>query len=58
VAWAPDGTVEAVEGTDPDRLVLGGQWHAEGLIDRIEQLGLFAALVEHAERRIEIPRAA
>jgi putative glutamine amidotransferase len=58
VAWAPDGTVEAVEGTDLDRLVLGVQWHAEGLIDRIEQLGLFAALVEHAERRIEISRAA
>jgi putative glutamine amidotransferase len=58
VAWATDGTVEAVEGADPDRLVLGVQWHAEGLIDRIEQLGLFAALVEHAERGIEVSRAA
>ena len=30
VAWAPDGTVEAIEG-DGERLVLGVQWHAETL---------------------------
>ncbi len=29
-AWAPDGTVEAVEEPGP-RLVMGVQWHAEGL---------------------------
>ena len=29
-AWAQDGTIEAVEGTG-GRLVLGVQWHAEGL---------------------------
>jgi putative glutamine amidotransferase len=29
-AWAPDGTIEAVEGSG-GRLVLGVQWHAEGL---------------------------
>ncbi len=29
-AWAPDGTIEAVEEVG-DRLVLGVQWHAEGL---------------------------
>ena len=29
-AWAPDGTIEAVEGCN-GRLVLGVQWHAEGL---------------------------
>ncbi|MGB8881940.1 MAG: gamma-glutamyl-gamma-aminobutyrate hydrolase family protein [Solirubrobacteraceae bacterium] len=29
-AWAPDGTIEAVEGPGA-RLVLGVQWHAEGL---------------------------
>jgi putative glutamine amidotransferase len=29
-AWAPDGTIEAVEGPG-ERLVLGVQWHAEGL---------------------------
>jgi putative glutamine amidotransferase len=29
-AWAPDGTIEAVEGPG-GRLVLGVQWHAEGL---------------------------
>jgi putative glutamine amidotransferase len=29
-AWAPDGTIEAIEQPGP-RLVLGVQWHAEGL---------------------------
>ena len=29
-AWAPDGTIEAVE-CPGGRLVLGVQWHAEGL---------------------------
>jgi putative glutamine amidotransferase len=29
-AWAPDGTVEAVEEPGP-RLVMGVQWHAEGM---------------------------
>jgi putative glutamine amidotransferase len=31
-AWAPDGTIEAIEGTG-ERLVMGVQWHAEGLLD-------------------------
>jgi putative glutamine amidotransferase len=45
VAWAPDGTVEAVE--DPGRpLVLGVQWHAESMIGRPQQLALFHALVD------------
>lgn len=47
VATAPDGTVEAIEGTGPD-LYLGVQWHAETLIDRPEQLALFTELVEAA----------
>jgi putative glutamine amidotransferase len=30
-AWAQDGTIEAIE--DPGRrLILGVQWHAEGLL--------------------------
>ncbi|HEY2768986.1 MAG TPA: gamma-glutamyl-gamma-aminobutyrate hydrolase family protein [Solirubrobacteraceae bacterium] len=29
-AWAPDGTIEAIEEPGP-RIVLGVQWHAEGL---------------------------
>lgn len=32
-AWAPDGLVEAVEGTDPDHFLVGVQWHPEMLID-------------------------
>ena len=47
VATAPDGTIEAIE--DPSRrLLLGVQWHAEGMIERPEQLALFAALVRAA----------
>ena len=43
-AWAPDGTVEAIE----DRrhpFLLGVQWHAETLVDDPAQLALFRALV-------------
>jgi putative glutamine amidotransferase len=49
-AWAPDGTIEALE--DPGHpFLLGVQWHAETLLDEPGQLALFAALVEAAERR-------
>ena len=45
VAWAPDGTVEAIE--DPRHpFLLGVQWHAETLIDDAGQLRLFCALVD------------
>jgi putative glutamine amidotransferase len=47
VAWAPDGTIEAVEG-EGERLVLGVQWHAEGLVGRPEHLALFETLVDEA----------
>lgn len=30
-AWAPDGTVEAVEAIDPARWIVGVQWHPEWL---------------------------
>jgi putative glutamine amidotransferase len=50
VAWAPDGTVEAVEDrTRP--LLLGVQWHAETLTERPEHAALFAALVQAAGAR-------
>ena len=51
VAWAPDGTVEGIEG-DGERLVLGVQWHAETL-DEVErpQARLFGALVDAARER-------
>ena len=49
-AWAPDGTIEAIE----DRrhpFLLAVQWHAETLLDEPGQLALFAALVEAASAR-------
>jgi putative glutamine amidotransferase len=43
VATAPDGTVEAIE--DPAHpFFLGVQWHAEGMVERAEQLALFEGL--------------
>ena len=50
VAWAPDGTAEAIE--DRSRpLLLGVQWHAETLTERPEHRALFAALVQAAGAR-------
>jgi putative glutamine amidotransferase len=47
VAWADDGTVEAVE--DRSRpFLIGVQWHAELLVHRREELTLFTAFVEAA----------
>jgi putative glutamine amidotransferase len=47
VASAPDGTVEAME--DAARpFFLGVQWHAEGMVERPEQLALFSGLVAAA----------
>jgi putative glutamine amidotransferase len=46
-AWAPDGTIEAIEDASHPFL-LGVQWHAETLTDEPGQLALFAALVEAA----------
>jgi putative glutamine amidotransferase len=46
-ATAADGTVEAIE--DPARpFFLGVQWHAEGMVERREQLALFEALASAA----------
>jgi putative glutamine amidotransferase len=49
-AWAPDGTIEAIE----DRrhaFLLGVQWHAETLVEAPGQFALFRALVEAASGR-------
>ena len=48
VAWAPDGTVEGIEG-EGERFVLGVQWHAE-VLDQPEapHVRLFEALVRAA----------
>jgi putative glutamine amidotransferase len=50
VAWADDGTIEAIE-LDGDRWVVGVQWHPEDTAagDRVQQ-GLFDAFVEQAAR--------
>jgi putative glutamine amidotransferase len=47
VAHAADGIVEAIEAPGP-RLVLGVQWHAEGLIVQPRHRALFDELVEAA----------
>jgi putative glutamine amidotransferase len=50
VAWAPDGTAEAIE--DRARpFLLAVQWHAETLTERPEHGALFAALVRAAGAR-------
>jgi putative glutamine amidotransferase len=52
VAWAPDGVIEGVEGTDDDRFVLGVQWHPEELVGHDQPArNLFAAIVDAARRR-------
>jgi putative glutamine amidotransferase len=50
VARSPDGLIEAIEGDGP-ALYLGVQWHAEGLVDRPEQLAVFGELVDAAADR-------
>jgi putative glutamine amidotransferase len=47
VAWAPDGTIEAIE--DAERFVLGVQWHAETLDRGGPHHRLFEALVAAAQ---------
>jgi putative glutamine amidotransferase len=56
-ATACDGTIEAIE--DPaHHFLLGVQWHAEGMVDRAEQLALFTSLVEaSAAPRLELVAA-
>jgi putative glutamine amidotransferase len=49
VAFAPDGIIEAVEATDRP-FVVGVQWHAESLSDRVDHVGLFGAFVDAAAR--------
>ena len=49
-AWAPDGTVEAIEDRSHPFL-LGVQWHAETLVEDPGQLALFRALIDAASGR-------
>ena len=49
VAKSPDGIVEATETTDPDRFLIGVQWHPEKLMpDNTTQAKLLEAFVEAA----------
>lgn len=49
VAHAPDGVVEAIEGTSPNHFVLAVQWHPERTVDDDESSrALFAALIDAA----------
>jgi len=47
VAWAEDGTVEAVESSGPNRMI-GVQWHPELLVDDVSHAALFAWLAIEA----------
>lgn len=47
VAWAEDGTVEAVEARGPNRMI-GVQWHPELLMDDARHAGLFDWLSREA----------
>ncbi|MGW0394302.1 gamma-glutamyl-gamma-aminobutyrate hydrolase family protein [Streptomyces sp. NPDC003042] len=50
-AYALDGTVEAIEVPDPDRWVVGVQWHPE----RDKDTRVMAALIEAAGDRAAVP---
>ena len=50
VAWSPDGVIEAVEAPGRE-FVVGVQWHAETLVARRDNAGLFAGLVRAASQR-------
>jgi putative glutamine amidotransferase len=49
VAKSPDGIIEATETTDPNRFLIGVQWHPEKLIETDpRQTKIFAALIAAA----------
>ena len=54
VAFASDGVVEAIEGTDPDRFLLGVQWHPERMRDNSHREKLFAAFISAADKYRQI----
>jgi len=51
VARCPDGIVEAVESTDPDRFLIGVQWHPEKLMpDDAAQTKLLKAFIDASSK--------
>jgi putative glutamine amidotransferase len=58
-AKSPDGIVEATETTDPNRFLIGVQWHPEKLIkDDAKQAKIFAAFIAAAAERKAQKRSA
>jgi putative glutamine amidotransferase len=55
-AWADDGTIEAIE-SPSDRLVIGVQWHAEGLRAHDPLFELLTAAAAGAGEEVARPRA-
>jgi putative glutamine amidotransferase len=51
-AIAPDGIIEAIEGTARDQFVVGVQWHPELMLETVPpSLGVYKALVNRARDR-------
>jgi putative glutamine amidotransferase len=50
-AKAPDGVIEALEGTSPEHFVLAVQWHPERSLNDPASQAVFRALVEAARAR-------
>ena len=46
--WSPDGVIEALEGADENRFVLGVQWHPERQAEEPQHRAIFEALVAAA----------
>ena len=56
VARSPDGVVEATESTDPNRFLIGVQWHPEKMMpDDQLQARLLRAFVEAAKESQRLP---
>ncbi|MGA8369309.1 MAG: gamma-glutamyl-gamma-aminobutyrate hydrolase family protein [Acidimicrobiales bacterium] len=55
VAWAEDGTIEALE--DRPHRIVAVQWHPEQLPDQVHQMRLFSWLLEQSGDRLAQPEA-
>jgi putative glutamine amidotransferase len=55
VAWAEDGTIEALE--DTQHRIVAVQWHPEQLPDQVHQMRLFSWLLEQSGNRLAQPQA-
>lgn len=49
VAWAPDGTIEAIEPEDPSARVMAVQWHPEKIVDEGDRV-LFEYFIDQMVR--------